>query len=67
MVKPNATEEATWTTFLNNNDINSFAIGMGTGVTDVAPLNPVAYDGRGAGTNTNGLVVTDLAQLTPLR
>ena len=59
-------EEAIWTTFLNNNDINSFAIGMGTGITDVTKLDPVAYDGRGAGTNTNGLIVTDLAQLTPL-
>jgi VCBS repeat-containing protein len=57
----NATEENTWTTFLNSNDIDSFALGMGTGVTQSA-LNPIAYDGQ-TGTNTDAVVVTDLSQL----
>ena len=35
---------------------------MGSGATQSA-LNPIAYDGRGTGTNTNGVVVTNLSQL----
>ncbi len=58
-------EETNWINFLNPNNVNSFAIGIGTGVS-VTNLNPVAFDGRGpgAGTNTNAVVVTDPAQLT---
>ena len=55
-------EETIWTTFVNNNNIDSFALGMGSAATQ-SSLNPIAYDGRGAGTNTNGQVVTDLSQL----
>jgi hypothetical protein len=55
------TEEAAWKTFLNNNQIKSYAIGLGTGVTDTY-LNPIAYDGQ-ATDNLNGTVVTDLNQL----
>ncbi|MBI5924119.1 MAG: VWA domain-containing protein [Aquabacterium sp.] len=55
------TEEGAWQTFLNNNQIKSYAIGLGTGVT--APyLHPVAYDGQ-ASENLNGTVVTSLDQL----
>jgi len=56
-----ANEEAAWLTFLNNNQIKSYAIGLGTGVTDTY-LNPVAYDGQ-ATENLNGTVVTSLDQL----
>ncbi|HXF87111.1 MAG TPA: DUF5801 repeats-in-toxin domain-containing protein [Xanthobacteraceae bacterium] len=57
----NATEEAAWVSFLSANQIDSFALGMGTGVTQSA-LNPIAYDGQ-TGTNTNAIVVTDMGQL----
>jgi large repetitive protein len=67
-------EESTWTTFLSDNHINSFAFGMGgpyTGSTayDGLPhtsqyyLDPIAYNGA-TGTNTNGIVVSDWNQLT---
>ena len=63
-------EEATWTTFVNNNDIKSYAIAMGgpynstnsfDGQTHTSQyyIDPVAYDGTGTGTNTNGVIVTD--------
>ena len=55
-------EEAGWTTFLNTNDINSFAFGMGSGTT-LSTLNPLAFDGRGAGTDRNAEIITDLEQL----
>ena len=56
-------EEAYWTnSFLDPNHIDSFALGMGSAASQSA-LNPIAFDGRGAGTNTNGVVVTDLSQL----
>ena len=55
-------ETAAWEGFLNTNDINSFAIGLGTGAV-VSELNPIAFNGFGAGTNTNAIVVTDLSQL----
>ena len=58
-----STEEATWTTFLNANDIQSIAVGIGSGIPNTNQLNPVAYDGRGAGTNTNGSIVIDPSQL----
>ena len=56
-------EENFWiNNFLKTNHIDSFALGIGSGAT-TSELNPIAYDGRGAGTNTNGIVVTDLSQL----
>jgi VCBS repeat-containing protein len=56
-------EENFWiNNFLKTNHIDSFALGMGSGAS-ATELNPIAYDGRGAGTNTNGVVVTDLGQL----
>ena len=64
----NTGEQGIWTSFLNQsgNDIDSFALGMGSASNQPAfqaALNPVAFDGRGAGTDTNGVVVTDLNQL----
>ena len=52
-----------WQNFLKNNNINSYAFGMGSGSSQ-GPLNPLAYDGRGSGTDRNASVITDLSQLT---
>ena len=62
----NTGRQGTWTSFLNTNDIDSFALGMGSASNQPAfqaALNPIAFDGRGAGTDTNATVVTDLNQL----
>ncbi|QBC43689.1 retention module-containing protein [Iodobacter fluviatilis] len=59
------TEEGAWKSFLQANHINSLALGLGSGVTDVN-LNPLAYNGTGAGSETNAIIVTDLAQLPPI-
>jgi Ca2+-binding RTX toxin-like protein len=56
-----AADETTWTTFLDNNQIRSFAIGMGTGVTQ-APMDPIAYNGQN-NEAANAVVVTNLSQL----
>ncbi len=55
-------EETAWINFLNANQIKSFAIGFGAGAPTTTYLNPIAYDGQ-QGANTNGLVVTNFAQL----
>ena len=57
-------EITTWQDFLNSHDITSYALGMGSGATQTG-LNPIAYDGKGAGSDLDGIVVTDLNQLTP--
>ncbi|MCG8425938.1 MAG: VWA domain-containing protein, partial [Chromatiales bacterium] len=67
---PNVDEESNWETFLTNNGINSFSIGVGSGVSQTY-LDPLAYngsvdtngDGTPDGTETNATVVTDLSQL----
>jgi hypothetical protein len=59
------TEESAWKSFLQTNHINSLALGLGSGVNDVN-LNPLAYNGTGAGSETNAIIVTDLAQLPPI-
>ncbi|WP_290877161.1 Calx-beta domain-containing protein, partial [Aquabacterium sp.] len=56
-----ATEEASWISFLNANQIKSYAIGLGSGVS-ATYLQPIAYDGQ-ASENLNGTVVTSLSQL----
>ena len=55
-------EEAIWKDFLKVNQIKSYAIGMGAGLTDVSYLNPIAYDGQ-ARQDVNGVVVTEMGQL----
>jgi len=55
-------EETSWKTFLNNNNIISYAIGIGTGATESA-LNPVAWDGTTA-TEMDGIEVTEEAGLS---
>ncbi|PPD11815.1 type I secretion C-terminal target domain-containing protein, partial [Methylophilus sp.] len=57
-----AAEEAKWVAFLNQYQIKSYAIGIGSGVTSNTELNPIAYDGQ-TGTNTNGVRVTSFNQL----
>jgi Bacterial Ig domain/RTX calcium-binding nonapeptide repeat (4 copies) len=57
----NAAEQAAWEAFLRTNDIKSYAIGIGTGVT-TGPLEPIGYDGV-TETNLPAISVTDLAQL----
>ncbi|QLI81006.1 retention module-containing protein [Chitinibacter fontanus] len=51
-----------WEAFLRDNDINSQAFAMAMN-TVPASLNPVAYDGNGSGTDTNGVAVPDMASL----
>jgi len=61
-----AEEQIIWEAFLNDNEINSYAVGVGTGLPNNALdiLNPIAYNGEGTGSDTNALVVTDFTQLT---
>lgn len=58
----NASEESTWRDFLLNNQVRSFAIGIGSGITSNTALNPIAYDGLAA-ENTNAQRVASFAQL----
>ncbi|MDQ3200894.1 MAG: VCBS domain-containing protein, partial [Pseudomonadota bacterium] len=58
-------EEAGWKNFLEANNINNYAIGLGNGARNLN-LDPLAFDGSagsGQGTDTNSVVVTDLNQL----
>ncbi|PAU59218.1 retention module-containing protein [Pseudomonas sp. PICF141] len=55
------TDEAALKAFLDANDINNYAIGLGSGVSNDS-LDPVAYDGS-THTDTNAVLVTDLNQL----
>lgn len=73
-VEINPAEELLWTTFLNSNHITAHALAMGGPYTSTGSwdgqahssqyyLDPVAHDGQ-TGTNTDGLVVSNLSQLT---
>ncbi|WP_241778229.1 type I secretion C-terminal target domain-containing protein [Aeromonas salmonicida] len=57
----NTAEQAAWEAFLNSNDINAYALGMGTGATAGA-LAPIAYNGS-TGQQQLAIIVTDLSQL----
>ena len=57
-----ATEEASWKDFLLSNQVKSFAIGMGSGITDTTYLHPIAYDGQSS-VNTDGVRVSSFDQL----
>jgi len=57
-------EEAIWTNFLQTNQINSMAYGMGTGAS-TANMNPVAYNGT-TSTDTDSVVVSNIADLPPI-
>ena len=54
-------EQTDWETFLENGDITSFVLGMGTGVTS-SNLAPIAYDGLHE-VQIDPIVVTDMSQL----
>ncbi|MGV3653644.1 MAG: Ig-like domain-containing protein, partial [Noviherbaspirillum sp.] len=54
-------EQAAWESFLVQNGIKSYALGMGEGVSS-GPLAPIAYDGS-TSKELAPIVVTDLAQL----
>ncbi|WP_373973954.1 Ig-like domain-containing protein [Chitinibacter sp. SCUT-21] len=58
-------EITAWTNFLNSKDINSLAIGLGSGVSG-SNLDPIAYNGAGTGSEANSIIVTDLSQLPPI-
>ncbi|RUR57340.1 type I secretion C-terminal target domain-containing protein [Aeromonas veronii] len=57
-------ETKDWADFLKANNINSFALGMGSGSTQSA-LDPIAYNGVSGASpaNTTAVVVTDFSQL----
>lgn len=57
-----AAEEAAWEIFLDTNDIVSFSLGMGTGVS-ATQLNPIAYNGV-TNVDTNAVIVDDFADLS---
>jgi Ca2+-binding RTX toxin-like protein len=57
-----AAEQTLWQNFLTANQVKSFAIGIGSGVTTTTFLNPIAYDGQ-QGLDTNGQVVNNFNQL----
>ncbi|NBA97798.1 retention module-containing protein [Pseudomonas sp. R5(2019)] len=57
----NASDEAAIKSFLDSNDIKSYAIGLGSGVSSTH-LNPLAYDGS-THTDTNANIVTHLNAL----
>ncbi|WP_236662293.1 retention module-containing protein [Aeromonas jandaei] len=57
-----SSEETVWKNFLNGNDMVSYAIGVGGGVTG-ANLNPIAWNGKD-GTEMGGLVVTSESDLS---
>ncbi len=56
------TETTNWQNFLNDNDIKTYAIGLGNDVVQ-GQLNPIAYDGTGTGHNMDAFVVTNLNDL----
>jgi Ca2+-binding RTX toxin-like protein len=62
----NGTQLAQWIDYLKANDVNSYAIGMGApqGSAMDGALDIVAYDGRGTGTDTESINVTDPNSLT---
>ncbi|KGA01782.1 hypothetical protein KP05_11020 [Cobetia amphilecti] len=55
------TEEGIWTDFLVENGIKSYAIGMGSGVSE-DNLNPIAYDGS-ADEDIDAAIVTSFSDL----
>ncbi|KPM81143.1 hypothetical protein AOG28_06570 [Cobetia sp. UCD-24C] len=55
------TEEGIWTDFLVDNGIKSYAIGMGSGVSE-DNLNPIAYDGS-ADEDIDAAIVTSFSDL----
>ncbi|MFQ1823383.1 type I secretion C-terminal target domain-containing protein, partial [Aeromonas veronii] len=57
----NLAEQTEWQTFLTDNEIKAYALGMGGGASATA-LEPISYNGA-AGTEQPAIIVTDLSQL----
>jgi VCBS repeat-containing protein len=59
--------EATWSEFLADRDINSYAIGIGNSLNagHAAQVNPIAYDGSTEpdGTDKDGLIIRNTSEL----
>ena len=55
-------EAKIWTDFLQAHQVQSYAIGVGNGISSTAELNPIAFDGR-SGTAGQGVLVNDFSQL----
>ncbi len=55
-------EQTIWENFLTNNDVKSYAIGIGSGAVSTY-LEPIAFDGN-TGTQPAPIMVTDLSQLS---
>ena len=64
----NGTQLTQWINYLNTNDVNGYAVGLGApnGSAMDAALDVVAYNGQGAGTDTQSINVTDPASLSQL-
>ncbi len=58
-------QQTAWQNFLNDHDINSYAVGLGPDVDqNGGNLNPIAYDGvNGVDNNGNVIIVDDLNDL----
>ena len=55
---------AEWAAFAGANGVDSFAVGIGSGITDFGPLNSIHnVDGDGSGTVDDAIYVTDLTKL----
>ncbi|MGF6695173.1 T1SS-143 domain-containing protein, partial [Metapseudomonas resinovorans] len=57
-----SSRETTWKNFLEANQVKSYAIGIGTGITNQTPLDPIAYDGQSL-QDMNGTLVSNFNQL----
>ncbi|MFM4826029.1 VWA domain-containing protein, partial [Aeromonas bivalvium] len=57
----NGAEQAAWQTFLTDNEIKAYALGMGGGASATA-LEPISYNGA-TGADQPAIIVTDLSQL----
>ncbi|PPC77997.1 hypothetical protein C4K68_07620, partial [Pokkaliibacter plantistimulans] len=57
-----ATEQAAWQTFLADNSITAYAIGLGSAASNDY-LDAISYDGATA-TDSSAIIVTDLSQLS---
>ncbi|WP_052448069.1 Ig-like domain-containing protein, partial [Aeromonas bivalvium] len=57
----NVAEQAAWQTFLTDNEIKAYALGMGGGASATA-LEPISYNGA-TGAEQPAIIVTDLSQL----
>ena len=60
-----AAREALWKTFVDANEINSMAFGIGPAA-PTGPIDPIAYDGRDGGSEAGATPVPDIKDLPPI-